>query len=212
MQADKQSSLLHDVAAYYSSTLSQHGPTPKGVDWNGEESQRIRFDQLRKLISDEKSFSINDLGCGYGALFEYLRETYRNFDYYGVDVLHSMIDAALARHEAAPHARFCQGTMAPQVCEYSVASGIFSVCLDAERDAWRQHVKDTISHLHASSIKGFAFNCLTSYSDPHKMKPHLFYADPCELFDFCKRNFSPHVALLHDYGLFEFTILVRKTA
>jgi hypothetical protein len=29
-------------------------------------------------------------------------------------------------------------------------------------------------------------------------------------FDHCKRNFSRQVALLHDYGLWEFTILVRK--
>jgi len=30
------------------------------------------------------------------------------------------------------------------------------------------------------------------------------------LFDYCKRTYSRDVALLHDYGLYEFTILVRK--
>jgi hypothetical protein len=30
------------------------------------------------------------------------------------------------------------------------------------------------------------------------------------IFDICKRKFSRNVALLHDYGLYEFTILVRK--
>lgn len=42
------------------------------------------------------------------------------------------------------------------------------------------------------------------------MKEHLYYADPAELFDHCKRNYSRNVALLHDYGLYEFTVLVRK--
>jgi len=42
------------------------------------------------------------------------------------------------------------------------------------------------------------------------MRPDLHYADPCVLFDRCKRRHSPRVALLHDYGLWEFTILVRK--
>ena len=42
------------------------------------------------------------------------------------------------------------------------------------------------------------------------MKDYLFYADPCELFDFCKTRFSQNVALLHDYGLYEFTILVEE--
>lgn len=42
------------------------------------------------------------------------------------------------------------------------------------------------------------------------MKDYLYYADPCFLFDHCKRNYSDRVALLHDYGLYEFTMLVTK--
>ena len=53
---------------------------------------------------------------------------------------------------------------------------------------------------------------LTSYSDPDRMRPDLYYGDPCRLFDHCKRRYSRHVALLHDYGLYEFTILVRLDA
>ncbi len=60
------------------------------------------------------------------------------------------------------------------------------------------------------SRKGFAFNCLTSYSDKERMREDLYYSDPCFLFDYCKRHFSKNVALLHDYGLYEFTVLVRK--
>ena len=62
----------------------------------------------------------------------------------------------------------------------------------------------------ARVASGFAFNCLTSYSDAHKMRDYLYYADPCALFDLCKRRYSRYVALLHDYKLYEFTILVRK--
>jgi hypothetical protein len=51
---------------------------------------------------------------------------------------------------------------------------------------------------------------LTSYSDPDRMRPDLYYANPGEIFDQCKQRYSPQVALLHDYGLWEFTVLVRK--
>ena len=51
---------------------------------------------------------------------------------------------------------------------------------------------------------------VTSYSDPEFMRPDLYYADPRFLFDYCKRKLSRHVALLHDYGLYEFTVLVRQ--
>ena len=46
--------------------------------------------------------------------------------------------------------------------------------------------------------------------NPERMRDDLHYGDPCSLFDHCKRAFSKQVALLHDYGLYEFTIRVRK--
>ena len=202
--------LLHNVATYYANTLTQYGPTAKGVDWNGEESQRNRFQQLSKVIASTAHFGVNDIGCGYGALFDYLQEAYPSFDYCGLDVADAMIQAARAQHQEQPQAYFRQGTQPPHPQDYSIASGIFSVCLDTPAPQWLEYIHETLVTLDASSKKGFAFNCLTSYSDPEKMKPHLYYANPCELFDFCKRTFSKQVALLHDYGLFEFTILVRK--
>ena len=37
------------------------------------------------------------------------------------------------------------------------------------------------------------------------MRADLYYADPRAFFDLCKRHYSKQVALLHDYGLYEFT-------
>ena len=67
----------------------------------------------------------------------------------------------------------------------------------------------TLETLAELSIRGFAFNMLTSYSDTDKMRPDLYYGDPAFFFDHCKRRYSRNVALLHDYGLYEFTIIVR---
>lgn len=64
--------------------------------------------------------------------------------------------------------------------------------------------------LDQTSRLGFAFNCLTSYFDEDKKRDYLYYADPGIVFDLCKRRYSRNVAVLHDYGLYEFTILVRK--
>jgi hypothetical protein len=66
--------------------------------------------------------------------------------------------------------------------------------------------------MNALCSKGFSFNMLTKYSDPERMaeRPDLFFGDPLFFFDFCKRNFSRNVALLHDYGVYDYTIIVRK--
>ena len=68
----------------------------------------------------------------------------------------------------------------------------------------------TLEKIDALSRKGFAFNVLTKYSDREFMRDDLYYADPIFLFEHCRRKFSRFVSLIHDYPLYEFTILVRK--
>jgi hypothetical protein len=53
---------------------------------------------------------------------------------------------------------------------------------------------------------GFAFNLLTTFVD--WKKDVLYYADPMHYFEYCKKNFSRYVTLLHDYPLYEWTLLV----
>jgi len=201
---------LADVSHYYSARLREHGASAQGVDWNSPASQRLRFAQLLRICGERRDFSLNDIGCGYGALFDYLLELGRRCDYLGVDIAAAMIGKAAELHLGKEGCRFLAGERADRRADYSVASGIFNVKLSAPDASWRAHVLRTLHDLDATSKNGFAFNCLTKYSDAERMKEHLYYADPCELFDHCKRTYSRDVALLHDYGLYEFTVLVRK--
>lgn len=202
--------ILVGVVSYYSKKLAEHGETARGVDWNGEGSQTLRFAQLCKVIDGPCAFSLNDLGCGYGALYEYLTAAYSSFEYRGIDVSQDMIRAARMRYRGAPNAHFSVSAAPRVVADYGIASGIFNVRLEESNRDWQCYVRETLDLLDRTSAKGFAFNCLTSYSDPELMRGDLHYADACELFDFCKTRYSPNVALLHDYGLYEFTVLVRK--
>ena len=203
-------STLAGVARYYAEKLALHGASARGVDWSSSESQELRFAQLARVCEAEAAFSLNDIGCGYGALFDFLRSLGKDCDYLGVDISEAMIAKALELHRGQGGCRFFAGERPDREADYSVASGIFNVKLSADDAAWQAHVLETLEAIHTASRRGFAFNCLTRYSDAALMREHMFYADPCELFDFCKTRFSKDVALLHDYGLYEFTLLVRK--
>lgn len=207
---NKTTDILAEIAKYYSAKLAEHGVTPCGVDWNGKESQVLRFEQLSKVIHQPGGFTLNDLGCGYGALFEYVGLYYQDFFYNGFDVSSDMIRAAQARYANSSNARFFVAAAPPGPADYGIASGIFNVRLGRSDAEWHDYLEATLDVLDRTSRLGFAFNSLTSYSDAEKMLDYLYYADPCALFDLCKRRYSRHVALLHDYGLYEFTILVRK--
>ncbi len=204
--------LLKEVASYYSEKLIRHGETPLGVDWNGAEGQILRFEQLCKIIpAGTEGFSLNDLGCGYGALTDFLRDIYPIYSYIGIDVSIEMVRAARSRQVIPTEARFITAEKPDAVADYGVASGIFNVRLGRTDAEWYEYLQATLDVLDQTSRLGFAFNCLTSYSDANKKRDYLYYADPCQLFDLCKRQYSPSVALLHDYGLYEFTVLIRKT-
>ena len=208
---DKTTELLDDVAVYYSERITQFGATAQGVDWNSEESQYKRFEQLCKILdSNKKIYSVNDLGCGYGALFSYLRERDSSCLYSGIDISSEMIRVAERSYKAFDQASFIVASRPNKLADYGIASGIFNVRLGKSDEEWYEYIQLTLDSLHETSSDGFAFNCLTAYSDVKKMRDYLYYADPCKLFDLCKRRYSRHVALLHDYGLYEFTILVKK--
>lgn len=197
------------VADYYGKKILTEGPTARGVDWNSTESQQLRFTQLLRVCDSSKPFSINDIGCGYGALLDYLTEHGIEADYRGYDLSAEMIETAQKQH---PHNKtaFTTERATVQPADYCVASGIYNVRLETPKPEWQEYVLDSINMLAELSQRGFAFNMLTSYSDADRMREDLYYGDPCFFFDWCKRRFSRNVALLHDYNLYEFTILVRK--
>jgi SAM-dependent methyltransferase len=207
---DPRIDLLGEVASYYSDKLEQHGQSPRGVDWNGEEGQTLRFRELCRVIDASRPFSVTDLGCGYGALHDFLSAEGRAFDYLGVDVSGSMVEAARERLQGRGNARLLQASAPDCVNDYGIASGIFNVRFGRTDAEWQAYVERSLDELDRASRLGFSFNCLTSYSDADRMRPDLYYADPGRLFDLCKRRYSRNVALLHDYGLYEFTMLVRK--
>ena len=206
------SSSLNKIADYYSRKLSEFGATARGVDWNGDVSQTLRFEQLctvfQKPVIDNQT--VNDLGCGYGALFQYLQACRYPVRYNGFDLSVDMIAQAKSFHAGVGEARFAVGSAPDAVADYGIASGIFNVRVDIPDEPWLDQIHATLDAMHETSRLGFSFNALTAYSDMDKMRPYLYYADPCQMFDWCKRRYSRHVALLHDYGLYEFTIIVRK--
>lgn len=201
--------LLGDVERYYTARLAEHGATAKGVDWNGDAGQLLRFEQLVRVLGPQSEFSVNDIGCGYGAMFAFLRQDHAGLDYLGCDISAEMVAAGQAKYGDDPRSAFVEGADPGRVADYGFASGIFNVRLDHSDGQWWSYMVETLDLIARTSRRGFSFNCLTSYSDADRMRPNLYYASPTAIFDLCRQRYSRNIALLHDYGLYEFTILVR---
>ena len=200
---------LDHVKSYFDKRIQEHGASPRGSDWNSETSQNTRFDQLLKVV-ETQSFSLLDYGCGYGALANYLDVKGFDVNYYGYDILESAIETARQAHMDKPHRVFFTDKSQLPICDYTVASGIFNFRGEQSFEDWTEYVLSVLHEFNELSLHGFSSNFLTKYSDADKMRPDLYYADPMFLFDYCKHNFSKNVALLHDYRLYDFTLIVRK--
>ncbi|MBV9509031.1 MAG: class I SAM-dependent methyltransferase [Caulobacteraceae bacterium] len=202
--------ILEAVASYYSGKLSEHGATPRGVDWKDAESQHVRHRQFLRLIEDDLDATLVDVGCGYGDFLPFLRGAGHRGRYIGCDVSEAMIDAARRLHGEGADRSFMVGPAPAGIADYAVASGILNVMRPPSGEGWKEYVRATIDELAAAGRRGFAFNMLSLNSDPERRRADLHYADPPTVLADCITRYGRHVALMQDYGLWEFTVLVRQ--
>lgn len=201
--------ILRDVASYYTAKISEHGATAKGVDWNGDASHQLRHRQFLRLIADHPEASMIDLGCGFGDFLRFVRGAGHHGPFIGYDISDSMIDAARTAHGEDASCRWRVGAVPLEPADFATASGILNVKGDIADNEWRGYVERTIDVLARSSRIGFAFNVLSLSSDPDRRRPNLYYADPSHMLAHCLARYGRNVALLQDYGLYEFTMIVR---
>lgn len=203
------SDVYANIRAYYAAKVLRHGPTPLGVDWTCVPTQELRFVQLLKLVTTPDAFSINDVGCGYGALPGLLRKRYPGamVDYAGFDVAPEMIALARKRNRRS-WVQFSVGQAAQRVADYSVASGIFNVMLYHSPAEWRNFVVATLDDMARTSRLGFAVNFMAAPRPGEESPPELYRVDPQVWIDHCRQHYNVEPALVTGYGLAEFTLLV----
>jgi hypothetical protein len=107
-------------------------------------------------------------------LIEYLETLERPFRYTGFDISEAMILHARELYGNRPDCAFVRNDSDLKISDYTVASGILNVKMETPVDEWKNYCLNMIDQLARLSSKGFAFNVLTSYSDPEYMRPDLF--------------------------------------
>ena len=105
---------LAPVAVLYDMRLKRFGARPEGVFWLDEKGQRLRFDILSRIMEGAGgSVIVNDLGCGYGAFFQFLKDrpVLKDGLYLGYDISESMVEKAKRLNDDS-RAKFVQGLIA----------------------------------------------------------------------------------------------------
>jgi hypothetical protein len=212
------SRIIDDQISFYKSRFEKYGDDPKSLSYNSVTSQNLRFKILSELFKFEVSdgFSVHEVGCGLAHMRGYLLERGVGCEYSGSDICHEFIKSNRKKY---PECDFWLQDMSLNLCDicsdakgkdYYVQSGAFNPIGRTNKEDWERFVFSIISNMFQMCSKGIAFNFLTLYSDEECRSGDLYYADPCFVFDWCKRNLSRFVTLIEDSPFYEFTILVFR--
>ena len=205
--------ILAPIAEHFAESLALYGATPPGVLWRNVEGQRLRFEQLVKIFDPADlngGVVVNELGCGYGAMFDYLRDlpAFVGGRYWGYDISAEMLAAAQTRIKD-PRAGFMRSHRVLHAADYALISGTYNLLLDTDEDQWLDYVRSSLVDSWAMCRKGLAFNMLR----PDRSKAPLatlYYTDPQPFLEFCRRRLAPDVTIVEGYPLAEWTMLIRR--
>ena len=192
--------------------MKTYGSEPKAAAWRDRERQLRRFQifsGLFEIVSADTGFSVNDLGCGYGAMFEAYRDlpAFKNAHYYGYDISTGMLDEARANISDS-RAVWIHSHEATHDADFSFISGTYNLNLNADVDLWRQYVEENLLQLWSKTRVALGFNMLSAHA-PKRQKT-LYYADPDHFLAFCRTHMSNQVRLVDRLAPEEFVIFVMR--
>jgi SAM-dependent methyltransferase len=204
------------LSEYYDSCLEKHGATPQGVDWPNQEDLKNRLNIMLDVIKCEdknETMHILDLGCGYGALVDFLSQYKKLNDlitYTGMDISSKMITAATQQHP--DHTFICRDILREPLddksYDYIIMNGVFTEKRSLEWHAMYQFMQDLIRAAFKACRKGIAFNVMSQHVD--WSNPNLFHCSFNETAAAIISNCSRHFAFRADYGLYEYTAYVYR--
>lgn len=204
--------MINDLYEHYNKLLKKNGVSSKAVQYSDKESHYKRFEILCQINLEMES--VIDVGCGLGHLYDYLSHINPEVKYLGLDFIEGFITAAKDVYKGQSNVDFkvhdIKNNKIPNGFDYCLLSGVFNNKMKDNK----AFLFETIKKMFKSANKGIAFNCMSTYVD--YQVDELFYTDPMEIFDFCKKELSRYVVLRHDYLVkkdsipFEYSIYVYK--
>ncbi len=202
---------------YYRDKFLQFGDDPRGVDWKDRESQDLSFRYILNVIRfyypSLPSFSLFEVGCGYGAFLEFIRERKMHYEieYSGIDLVEEMITRARTKYPESEK-NFYVGdfkSFSPErKFDFVTSSGIFNVKGHIDEAVFENHILNTIDRMFDFCEKGTVFNLMTP--SPDYKDAGLFYPSIDVLFSFIYRKLSRKVMIITSHPLWKITVGIFK--
>ena len=197
----------------YEQRLSKFGASAKSVFWKNASFQEKRFETLSEIfinIDSQHTNYIHDFGCGYGAFYDFLKNSpiMENGKFIGTDASQKMIDKAQTRINHH-NVKFVIGRTASEAADFTIVSGTFNMKMGRSDLEWKRYVENSLKQLWSQTRKGLAFNMLRN--DVDQRFKGLYYINGIDLKKFCHNNLSHNVILKSNAPLPDWTFYVLRS-
>lgn len=202
------------VYDFYKSNYEKYGYSVKSLAWI-KGKQNIRFDALTKFFDLNHSFSMLDIGCGFGDVNKFfMQKNITEYRYHGIDLVEGMISTANAMYNNDDNISFSCGDFLTNISngqkyDYIIASGIFNFQM-YEVDNYKnveEILKKALSICNQNGAVSFDFQ--SDKVDYFSDSGVSFYNSPEKILSIAYK-YSRNVILNNLYMPFEFALTVFK--
>ena len=198
------------ISDHYDRLIEKYGINSlKSIGW-ASGKQEIRFQELINYFQFKEYFSLLDLGCGRGDLFNYLNDmrSINTFEYLGCDVNLNFIEYAIKRFDNIDTCSFMHSqddfptNLEENSYDYCVASGLLSSSF-----VTKDYRDNLLVSLYRVCSKAMAFNLLTKDVDYEEEK--YFYSELSDIIGLFE-PISSRIIISKNKYLYEKTITIIK--
>ena len=206
--------LNRKIKKIYWDRFRAYGPSPRGSFWLTKTRQNRRFKLILDAVqnlSPRLDFSLADVGCGYGAMAEYLAQNhiFKSVQYTGYDISPELIEICQKKFCTKPF-YFKVGTYPSRPTMFTVMSGTYNLAVTPDLKVWERYVMDSILTCWNQSTIAVIFN-LQIAEVARISRDHIYYANIHDIQKKCSDLFGPTTVSYHPDVPQDMTFCVSKT-
>lgn len=197
---------------YYAERLREHGDNHLGVGWpRKEEAILLQKVMLGVIPPNADNVSLLDVGCGTGALLEFIKSSKRtSIRYAGLDNSQTHLDICRRKFPGVDfiHAEIFDDELILDEYDYIVINGIFTFKATLSHAEMFEQMASSLKNLFQHARHGMAFNMMTKHVDWER--DDLFHVPFDDLARLLKAYLSRHFLFRSDYGPWQYTAYVYR--
>jgi SAM-dependent methyltransferase len=177
------------IAQKYNRRFTKLGAVPEASLWFSRERQLARFKLIADVVAQKRppaNFSINDIGCGYGAFLPYLFQRFpdEDFKYTGFEIAEKPLNYCIKTYQTS-NVVFKMGSSPKSHSDFSVMSGTYNYAPVLSPKVWQAYLFKNLSQIWSYCRCGIIFN-LSVASEAKITSQNISYFSQKNVIKFCQ--------------------------